>query len=182
MQHIFSRRVPVSHPETAHILNRFGAIIDVTMNEDDFLFEDWFWCEPVDTPIPQDLEEIIAQRTWEDFCSEQAQRQAEYESFAGSLKSPGFCSSANARGLMVVCEYVAITRIAPLVALLSALGRIARGIWLDSLTQTTALLAARRIIPYAAPSGRSIPSDCLTPRLVAQRPQTARATRAVLMR
>ncbi|MBW4047335.1 MAG: hypothetical protein HIU89_05185 [Proteobacteria bacterium] len=152
--------------------------MDRMANDGEALFEDC--CDPVDLLIQQDAEEILAQRAWEDASLEQAQRQAEEESFARALNSPGFCGLGNARTFMTISAHVAITRMAPLTALLAALSQIVRGLWIEHLVQRVLLLAARRIIQAATPSGRSIPSDCLTPRLVAQRPFVARATRAAV--
>lgn len=151
-------------------------------NNRDLLFDDC--CDPVDLlRILQDAEEIRAQRAWQDACLEQAQRQAEEESFARALNASGFCGLGNVRTFMTISAHVAITRRAPLTALLAALRRILVGLLQDKLSNRLCRLAARRAIALAAtPSGRFIPSDCLTPRLVAQRPFAARATRAALMR
>jgi len=172
-------RVHVPHPKKAHLLNQFGATIVPMANDGDLLFDDW--CDPVDLLIQQDAEEILAQRAWQDARLEQAQRQAEEESFARALNSRGFCGLANVRTFMTISAHVAITRMAPLTALLAALRRILVGLLQDDLSNRLCCLAARRAIALAAtPSGRSIPSDCLTPRLVAQRPFAARATRAAV--
>jgi hypothetical protein len=149
-------------------------------NNRDLLFDDW--CDPVDLHILRDAEEILAQRAWQDACHEQAQRQAEQESFARALNSREFCVLANVRAFMAISADVAITRRAPLAALLTALSQIVRGLWIDHFVQRVLLLAARRTIPAATPSGRTMPTHCLSPRLLGQRPQTARATRAALMR
>lgn len=171
----------VTHLKKAHLLNRFSAIMARMANNRDLFFEDW--CDPVDLRILQDAEQILAQRAWQDASLEQAQRQAEEESFARALNASGFCGLGNVRTFMTISEHVAITRRAPLTALLAALRRILVGLLQDKLSNRLCRLAARRAIALAAtPSGRSIPSDCLTPRLVAQRPFAARATRAVLMR
>ncbi|MDD4885340.1 MAG: hypothetical protein PHO64_00230 [Thiomonas sp.] len=148
-------------------------------NDGDLLFEDW--CDPVDLRIPQDVEEILAQRAWQDACDEQAQRQAQEETFARALNSREFCVLANVRAFMAISADVAITRRAALTALLAALRRNLAGLLQDALSNRLCSLAARRALaPAATPSGRSIPSDCLTPRLVAQRPFAARATRAAV--
>ncbi|MBN8745725.1 MAG: hypothetical protein J0I24_15740 [Thiomonas arsenitoxydans] len=171
----------VTHPKKAHLLNRFSAIMARMANNRDLFFEDW--CDPVDLRILQDAEKILAQRAWQDACLEQAQRQAEEESFARALNASGFCGLGNVRTFMTISAHVAITRRAPLTTLLAARRRILVGLLQDKLSNRLCRLAARRAIALAAtPSGRSIPSDCLTPRLVAQRPFVARATRAVLMR
>ena len=171
----------VTHLKKAHLLNRFGAIMVSMANNRDLFFEDW--CDPVDLRILQDAEKILAQRAWQDACLEQAQRQAEEESFARALNASGFCGLGNVRTFMTISAHVAITRRAPLTTLLAARRRILVGLLQDKLSNRLCRLAARRAIALAAtPSGRSIPSDCLTPRLVAQRPFVARATRAVLMR
>jgi hypothetical protein len=151
-------------------------------NNRDLIFDDC--CDPVDLlRILQDAEEILAQRAWQDARLEQAQRQAEEEMLVRALNAREFCVLANVRAFMAISAHVAINRRAPLTTLLAALRRILVGLLQDKLSNRLCRLAARRAIALAAtPSGRSIPSDCLTPRLVAQRPFAARATRAVLMR
>ncbi len=171
----------VTHLKKAHLLNRFGAIMARMANNRDLFFEDW--CDPVDLRILQDAEEILAQRAWQDARLEQEQRQAEEEMLVRALNSREFCVLANVRAFMAISADMAIARRAPLTALLAARRRILVGLLQDKLSNRLCRLAARRAIALAAtPSGRFIPSDCLTPRLVAQRPFAARATRAVLMR
>ncbi|OZB74542.1 MAG: hypothetical protein B7X36_07195 [Thiomonas sp. 14-64-326] len=151
-------------------------------NNRDLLFDDC--CDPEDLlRILQDAEQILTQRAWQDARLEQAQRQAEEEMLVRALNSREFCVLANVRAFMAISADMAATRRAPLTTLLAALRRILVGLLQDKLSNRLCRLAARRAIALAAtPSGRSIPSDCLTPRLVAQRPFVARATRAVLMR
>jgi hypothetical protein len=151
-------------------------------NNRDLLFDDC--CDPVDLlRILQDAEEILAQRAWQDARLEQAQRQAEEEMLVRALNSREFCVLANVRAFMAISADMAIARRAPLTTLLAALRRILVGLLQDKLSNRLCRLAARRAIaPVATPSGRAMPTHCLSPRLLGQRPQTGRATRAVLMR
>lgn len=156
--------------------------------------------DPVDALILRDADDLLAQsarededcrraqrraedasialRAAEDAYYEQAQRQADESMFADLLHSAGFCSLSNVRTFMSISKTVALNRATSLITLLAASGRAVRSIQLDHLAQDALLLAARRIIPSAAPSGRSIPSDCLTPRILSQRPIAARVARA----
>jgi hypothetical protein len=111
-----------------------------------------------------------------------ARRLAEDDMFACALRDPNLAWLCNIRALMALGQSVARTRMAAFFALLAAIRKILRGLVRQLLAVRFGQLAMQCVLPAETPSGRAIPSYCLTPRLVAQRPQTARATRAVLMR
>ena len=133
-------------------------------------------------------EEFALQAAWAQ-AEEQAARDdierrvAEDAMYAQALRDPAIAWHLNIRALMAIAGSVARARATGFIAFMAALRRILVGLLQNDLSYRLCRLAARRAIALAAtPSGRAIPSHCLTPRLVAQRPQTARATRAVLMR
>ena len=145
-------------------------------------------CADAATPQWIRAEECALQAAWAQ-AEEQAERDeierqvAEDEMYAQALRDPAIGWHRNMRSLMAIGGSVALTRASGFIVFMAALRRILLGLLQDDLSNRLRCLAARRAIALAAtPSGRAIPSDCLTPRLVAQRPQTARATRAVLMR
>ena len=98
--------------------------------------------------------------------------------FVRALRDPAITRLIHLRALLVIGRDVASVRSAAFLALLNALRQLWRRVGQIDLARRARAPAMQRVLPAATPSGRALPTDCLTPRLVAQRPAMARAPRA----
>lgn len=120
----------------------------------------------------------IANADWQSALDAAAYQRNTDAMFVRALRDPSITRLIHLRALLAISQDVASGRGAAFLALLNALRQLWRRVGQIDLARRARAPAMQRVLPAATPSGRALPTDCLTPRLVAQRPAMARAPRA----